>query len=472
MRSSRKRLYFWMYRGTGLVGVLESAICLCLLSFLSWGARAFAETPDPFLISLPEVSAVPGESLLIPVMVGDLSERGVIGVDLAIEYDADVLSTTGIVKAGTQTDAWNSSYNIVLDGSLGTLHVGLATDTLSAPGNGVLLFLAFEVSPSVPPGHSSPLHFAEAMLNERMGIAQDGMVVLGTVGDVSLNGQVTAFDASVILRFRVGSTGGWEYPGLDPGVADVDRSGEVTSLDAVYILQFVVGMIPQLPVPPEFLLFKPMAATRSIWLGTSEPSDDGLLVPIYVDDLTGILAGELRFSFAGAAIGVVPSEQTTDYLFASHASEGEARVAFAGATSGSGMGVLGYLRIDVPYAEFDAGALRLEGVVLNDGGMGAEVTEDRGSPAGYRLSQNRPNPFNPHTSIRYLLPVSERVVLSVYNVQGQLVRTLVNAFQSAGTYTVTWDGRDGAGRNLANGTYMYRMIAGEYRSVRKSLLLK
>ena len=64
------------------------------------------------------------------------------------------------------------------------------------------------------------------------------------------------------------------------------------------------------------------------------------------------------------------------------------------------------------------------------------------------------------------------VRLSVYALTGQLVRTLVDAERQAGSYSVTWDGRDSAGRAVATGVYVCRMEAREHRAARKMLLIK
>jgi hypothetical protein len=93
-------------------------------------------------------------------------------------------------------------------------------------------------------------------------------------------------------------------------------------------------------------------------------------------------------------------------------------------------------------------------------------------PEAYVLSQNYPNPFNPETSIRYHLPEDVHVFLSIYNVMGQQVCQLVDWEQSAGGYVVTWNGQDDNGRPVASGIYFYQFIAGEFREVRKMLLLK
>ena len=94
-------------------------------------------------------------------------------------------------------------------------------------------------------------------------------------------------------------------------------------------------------------------------------------------------------------------------------------------------------------------------------------------PEAFALANNYPNPFNPATTIKYALPQAADVELTVYNVVGQVVRTLVAEHQSAGRYVVEWDATNGSGHSLSSGMYFYRLEAGgEFREVKKMLLLK
>ncbi|KAB2878693.1 T9SS type A sorting domain-containing protein [bacterium] len=93
-------------------------------------------------------------------------------------------------------------------------------------------------------------------------------------------------------------------------------------------------------------------------------------------------------------------------------------------------------------------------------------------PKEFTLSQNYPNPFNPSTTIRYEVPSEGRVVLKVYNLLGQEVRTLANTTQGRGVYHVQWDGKDQMGRSVASGVYLYRLEAGNIVKSKKMLFIK
>jgi hypothetical protein len=93
-------------------------------------------------------------------------------------------------------------------------------------------------------------------------------------------------------------------------------------------------------------------------------------------------------------------------------------------------------------------------------------------PKSYSVSQNYPNPFNPSTNFRYSIPQADNVKVTIYNVTGEMVAEVINQFQSAGTYEVNWDGKNSLGQQLASGTYIYRVQAGDFVSSRKMILLK
>jgi len=95
-------------------------------------------------------------------------------------------------------------------------------------------------------------------------------------------------------------------------------------------------------------------------------------------------------------------------------------------------------------------------------------------PKAFALSQNYPNPFNPSTTIAYDIPegADVNVRLNIYNMRGQLIRTLVNEVKSEGSYKVQWDGTDNYGRKVASGVYFYRITAGEFSKTRKMVILK
>jgi hypothetical protein len=104
--------------------------------------------------------------------------------------------------------------------------------------------------------------------------------------------------------------------------------------------------------------------------------------------------------------------------------------------------------------------------------LGDESSEATLIPKEFTLFPNYPNPFNPQTVIQYALPHDCEVQITIYNILGQKVRTLVNENQKAGYQRVEWDSKNDKGIEVASGIYFYRIKAGEFTEARKMLILK
>ncbi len=105
-------------------------------------------------------------------------------------------------------------------------------------------------------------------------------------------------------------------------------------------------------------------------------------------------------------------------------------------------------------------------------GTVALVAAGSNLPTQFALDQNYPNPFNPDTKISLALPKNAHVQLTVFNVLGQAVKTLVDQDMAAGTHEVTWDGRNSDGTQVSSGIYFYRISAGDFSATKKMMMLK
>ncbi len=95
-----------------------------------------------------------------------------------------------------------------------------------------------------------------------------------------------------------------------------------------------------------------------------------------------------------------------------------------------------------------------------------------GLPTKFALSQNYPNPFNPTTNISFDVSKPSNVVIVVYDILGQQVRTLVDQNMMPGRYNETWDGTNNLGQQVTSGIYFYRMQAGNFVQMKKMMFLK
>jgi len=100
------------------------------------------------------------------------------------------------------------------------------------------------------------------------------------------------------------------------------------------------------------------------------------------------------------------------------------------------------------------------------------VVDGGGLPETFSLGQNYPNPFNPTTQINFEIPVRSHVTLTVYNLLGQKVTTLVDKEMSAGRYIADWNSASDGGTIVASGIYFYKLEAGDFIETKKMMLLK
>ena len=104
---------------------------------------------------------------------------------------------------------------------------------------------------------------------------------------------------------------------------------------------------------------------------------------------------------------------------------------------------------------------------LGSGTVGIQDQEIEEIPTAFLLSQNYPNPFNPSTTIKYSIPNTGLVSLSVCNILGEQVKTLINQEMPAGNHTVQFNAS-----NLASGIYLYKLQAGNFIETKKMILIK
>ena len=308
-------------------------------------------------------------------------------------------------------------------------------------------------------------------------VVVDDDEVVDPFGDAHPNGSVQAYDAAQVLLHRLSTYGGGAgtLSGLDSLSANVDQGapfGIIDGYDASLVLRKVVGLIDRFEVqeadavnhPQPETAARPKAAPEERVLSLRVGEDH---VTLWVEERNGIVSGEVTLE--GLVGQVMLSEELSDFLSVSRVLGDGVRVVFAGAEGVDGPGEL--LRVYGVGPE----SARLTRVRLNGGRLGVRTTAEVSAthPRRFALLGNAPNPFNPETAIRFELGEEGWVELTVYDVVGQRVRTLVAKSLQAGVHRVVWDGRDEGGALVSSGVYFYRLRAGErFTQMRRMMLLK
>jgi len=122
------------------------------------------------------------------------------------------------------------------------------------------------------------------------------------------------------------------------------------------------------------------------------------------------------------------------------------------------------------YLTDKSGSARISGRELAGRAYTSANDSQQNLPEVFSLAQNYPNPFNPITTIKFNLTQNAHVTLTVYNILGQVIITLIDGQRPAGTHYITWDGKNQQGNQVASGIYFCKIAAGDFVQIRKMIL--
>jgi hypothetical protein len=401
-----------------------------------------------------------------------------LGLDIAGIIDD--LTLIDIDTSGSLVNQLNWSY--VINDTNDTLITGFyGAEPLTE--SGTLFHLEIAVNDSASQGNY-PIEIVDFQIDEN---EQDFVKIPGgiyvthyTLGDVSRNGELSYYDAAMILKHLVG------YVNLDDlqvDLADASYNGEVSALDASVVAQYVAQL--SVDIPP---------TDNSSLLTTSEFGgfDDAefypgqtLEVELLINQCTNLLSFELEIEYDGSIMSFEQSVWESpydDFTIEENNEDGLLRIAgFSGSGSENGNLVKLHFTVaetfDGEEIEVTVSKYRLnenvEGVnvvgVFTKSAMGIESDL---IPGQYALHQNHPNPFNPLTTLQYDLPEDAVVHITIYDMMGRVVCNLVNSQQTAGYKSVQWNATNDAGSPVSAGLYLYTIEAGQFRQTKKMVLLK
>ena len=300
-------------------------------------------------------------------------------------------------------------------------------------------------------------------------------------GDVSMNGILSAYDASLILQHIVNLI---QLSDEQIQIGDVSDNGTLTAYDAALILQKIVGLIDTFtaeggtPLSPLII-----SKRRFVWLEDVKVKDGEVIrIPILINDADGVIAGGFTVRFDPEAMRFIGTEEgnLTSESYLGHKCEGgNLQISLASPEEMSGGGRLLMLNFESEGKRWvDEVKIQIEKASLNER-MKVDLRGGvvRFIPLKSELLANYPNPFNPETWIPFGLAEDADVVIRIYDISGRLVRMLDLGYKEAGSYTsqsrtAHWDGRNELRERVASGVYIYHLKAGEFTATRRMLIIK
>jgi len=450
-------------------------------------------------VSLPTVTAKIGTTQSIPLTVGDLTGKGVVSYQFKVTYDPTLVNITG-VTAGPLVSSWNApTVNVGVSGQVTVAGAG----TTSLSGSGILAYL---IVTTVGKG-TTPLTFAQFQFNEGTPAVTttNGTVIVPVlsvkISDIStllpvgssftlpittesLTGlNATSFqftityDATKINLTGVSTAGtmsaGFSAPSVNTTVAGQMKvaAAGTTALTGATTLINLTGTVLAVggSSAVRFTAFqfnegtpaaggvdgsvttgspqKPVLSSRSPATLTTAPQGNVIAFVVHAAD-----PGGAPLSYTWELNGGLVKGPGTDSTYSARFNDPHGTSKFVTCIYTTVAGLKDSTRWDFTVTG---------------------INDHPAVPTDFVLGQNYPNPFNPTTMISFSLPKEAPVTFEIFNMLGVKVRTLMaGENRSAGTYTLTWEGRNDAGVNMPSGVYLYRVIAGSYIASKKMTLLK
>lgn len=291
-------------------------------------------------------------------------------------------------------------------------------------------------------------------------------------GDLDLNGKVTPVDALLILKQIVGKTTFCNQQLLN---ANVSLDTTVSALDASLILRYSTGLIERLPFAPAH---DSLRGSFSLVTDNQEVKfGQTVEVSLNLDTDSHLYAFEGTIDFNSDKLTLdtlLWSPSVQELTIQTNAIPGRISVAAAADSLLRILkGPLATLRFIVNHSFRDDSTIvtvrrwRWDEDFIMENIAAVTFFRRKEMPKEFVLHQNNPNPFNSTTSMTYQLPIAAKVTLSIYNVAGQLIETLVDKHQDAGYHSAVWKAR-----NVNSGLYFYRLKVADYTVVKKCLVLK
>ena len=347
--------------------------------------------------------------------------------------------------------------------------------------DGSLLALKFSVPDDLEETLSS-IQVSHVEFNELSGAIDvaNGEVSINHLhfGDVTQNNDVSMMDAAEILRYLVGDVDLNNYQQV---AADVTLDQSISALDASVIAQYATGLIDT------FSSLGNLTGTGELSVSNNLEYLPGeiLEIPIILNSSDNFLSFEFEVSYDAEQLiynDIEWSQLSTSFMLEQKFESGSIRLVGSSTTPVDVLGILAIIKMQVSQSvDEDYIDLVIEKMRVNElepvfdvlVSVAQEVLSNDivSVPSQYELYQNFPNPFNPTTEIRYALAELSDVVVSVYDLKGRLMKTLISQKQPAGLNKILWDGTDNVGKKVSAGMYLYTIEAGTFRKTKKMVML-
>ena len=421
-----------------------------------------------------------GDTVLVPVNI-DLMGNQIYSAELRFNGFQSQLEFIDVDTNNTLSG--EAGWDIVINEQTDLL-ITVGYGSTAVTGDGSLFNLKLFIPDSLNED-TIPIYITEVGLDENTdSVAVDsGSVSVKHLlyGDVTMNDDVSALDAAMVLRYLVGSETFDVYQTLS---ADVTLDETISALDASVIAQYVAELITELP-------HSDVSALTGVGDFAIEDGEfnigEIIEIPIQLIGGDNLLSFEIDIEYDPEIVSfemVDWSDLIEHFSIEENNESGLLRVAGSGSTPDGVEGVFGNLQVfvdggfegesfDITINEYRVNENDfVENIVATFNKTSVGIGDLNTTPDIYSLHQNYPNPFNPTTQIKYDLPEDAMVSITIYDIMGRSIKSLVNTTQSAGYRSIQWDATNNLGEPVSAGMYIYMIQAGQFTQTKKMVLLK
>lgn len=460
---------FVSYGGTGWSSLIDPVDSLHIL-YHRW-------KKVPVHVSIPRLDSHPGEIILVPVNMSLPNYISSTSAELTISGYEKRLNFIDLVMDSSLTGAagWHCQASETDSSLLITAHAGAH----SIRGEGVFAWLKFSI-PDTASGFV-PIIVECVVVNQDTAIPVEltsgGITIQSRskYGDVSLDGEIRADDALLILNYLVEDM---EFKDQQMLNANVTLDSTISALDASLILQNIAGILESLPYDTTMMS---LHANGELFMENADILPGEIEVPIYLSNGDNILSFECEVTYDSTLLtfsNMSWSDELTEFSIKMRSKEGKLTIAGAGTTPASQGHVFAALQFKTANVLADETTVSLDKLRWNEENVltnvasavltkTTDIRAENTLPKEFFLNQNFPNPFNQSTTIVYQLAARCDVDVSIYNTSGQLIACLVNGNEPPGVHSVTWEPGE-----LSSGVYFCKMMAGEFVATKKMLAIK
>jgi hypothetical protein len=419
----------------------------------------------------------PGDTIVTPMNVDNIFvSDNVLSCVFYLETDTSVIRVVGFDSIGTLAVGTTLNTNF---SRIDSVYFSVNT-LIPITGSGTLLKIKLLVNDSSKWGDIDTVKIDSFVYNSGVPAVRvsDGFYAgqFRVYGDVTGDDSAKAIDASQILKYVVGKT---TFDSLTKIVADVSGNGKIFAYDGALVLLHDIGYLPQFPTGDTlfawhlgFRRLAPITNSKAEIIANIVRTETDVIIPIELRNINNVLSSDIVLSYDNELIefvGYNTTEISKDFQIMTNYKDGVLYVSMASVKGMTEDGKLIELRFRAKNENFD---IQFVSFSLNEEEFEVSTGLETNMPKKFALHQNYPNPFNPETVIKFDLPKSSDVILKIYNVLGQEIRTLINERKPAGYHSVKWDSRNNNGVTVSSGIYLYRLKAGEFVITKKMILIK